>query len=420
MDYRRRFIENHIRDLSGTFGAVLVTGPRQAGKTWLLTQLAAEIFADEMEIVSFDTPSEIDEFRRDPDLFFANHPGPLFLDEVQHVPDLFPYLKREIDRFPGKFRFFLSGSQHFPLMKKVTESLAGRAAVLDLWPFAVQEIRDSDVKRAELTVDLLADPSLLNSMLGQEYPCNDRDDVSPSMIDGGYPSVALWNGAAPWLESYRRTYVQRDIRDLSQVGNLGLFDRFVVLCAGRTGTVINKTEAGRILGVTHKTVDHWLSLLETSYQIVQIPAHHATATKRLVRRPKWLFADSGLGLHLQAIRDGRALLNAPHFGNLFESFVIMEIRKLHGHIGRFWDARFWRTQRGLECDLVLPFAGRLTPIEIKHSAAPRRSDFTALHSFIDGEKDAADCGAVISLAPRVERLTEKVYNLPLGLLLGGP
>ncbi len=420
MDYRRRFIEKHIRDLCGSFGAVLVTGPRQAGKTWLLSQMARKFFPDGMEIVSFDTPSEIDEFRRDPELFFANHPGRLFLDEVQHVPDIFPYLKREIDRRPGEFRFFLSGSQHFPLMKKVTESLAGRAAVLDLWPFAVQEIRDSEVSSAERTLDLLADPFLLESMLGREYPCNDRNDVIPSMFAGGYPPVALWNGGEPWFESYRRTYIQRDIRDLSQVGDLGMFDRFVVLCAGRTGTIINKAEVGRSLGVNHKTVDHWLNLLETSYQIERIPAHHATSTKRLVKRPRWLFADSGFGLHLQAIRDDRALLNAPHFGSLFESFVIMEIRKLHGHTGRFWDARFWRTPRGLEVDLLLPFAGRLTPIEIKHTAAPRRSNLRSLNSFMNGEKDAANHGIVISLAPRVERLTEKIYNLPLGLLLNGP
>jgi len=339
---------------------------------------------------------------------------------VQHVPDLFPYLKREIDRQPGKFRFFLSGSQHFPLMRHITESLAGRAAILDLWPFAVQETRSRDHRSAIRTIEILEDPTRLEALLGREYPCNDRDDVVPAMLAGGYPPVALWNGGGTWLESYRRTYVQRDIRELSQVGDLGLFDRFVVLCAGRSGTVVNKAELGRVLGVTHKTADHWLSLLETSYQVVRIPPHHSNTTKRLVRRPKWVFADSGFGLHLQGIRDATGLLNAPQFGHLFESFVLMEIRKLYGHIGRPWDARFWRTPRGLECDLVLPAAGRLVPLEIKHTANPGRGDLTPVRLFLSREPEAAATGIVVSLAPRVERLGDRIFNLPLGLLLSGP
>lgn len=419
MSFKPRILEKKLVQLIGGFGAVLVTGPRQSGKTWLVTEIAKKTF-EHVETVSFDTPSEIDAFRRDPDLFFSNRPGVLFLDEVQHVPDIFPYLKREIDRRVGSFCFFLSGSQHFQLMRGVTESLAGRTAVLDLWPLAAQEIRTVDTDHAEATVQLLENPNHLAQRVGQEYPVNDRDDVVPLMLNGGYPSVAAWNLGSDWLESYRRTYLQRDVRDLSQVGDLGRFDRFVALCAGRSATVLNKAELGRVLGVDHKTVDHWLSLLVASYQAISIPAYHSTPTKRVVRRPKWVFSDIGFALHLQGIRDELGLLNAPHFGSLFESFVIMELRKLWGHLGRPWDMCFWRTAKGLECDLVLPLGTTLVPIEIKHTASPGRSSLSALRNFMKTYPHQSSTGILISLHPRIEELAPGIFNVPLGLIINGP
>jgi hypothetical protein len=212
-----------VLGLTAKFDAVLVTGPRQAGKTSLLEHMTAELFGDAARSIAFDTPSEIAAFRRDPDLFFLNHPGVLFLDEVQHVPDLFPYLKRELDRTRRVFRFFLSGSQHFELMKGVTESLAGRVAVLDLWPLAVQEVHG---KRPAATVELLENPTRLDELLGREIRATDQDDIVPAMLAGGYPPVVLQRTGADWLEAYRRTYVQRDVRELSQVADLGRFDRF--------------------------------------------------------------------------------------------------------------------------------------------------------------------------------------------------
>jgi len=419
MQYKTRFLEEKLKSLTKTFPAILVTGPRQAGKTSLLDHVVPLLFKEAVETISFDTPSEIDLFRRDPELFFANRPGILFLDEIQHVPDIFPYLKREIDRAPGVFRFFMSGSQHFELMKGVTESLAGRVAVLDLWPFAAQEIRSATVDSALKTIELLENPDRLSGFTGQSFKTNDVDDVVPLMLAGGYPPAVLKPSGGDWLESYRRTYVQRDIRELSQVADLGRFDRFLVLCAGRSGMVINKAEISRVVGVDAKTVDHWLSLLETSYQLITLAPFHENTTKRLVKSPKWVFADAGFGLHLQAIRDGAALLNAPHFGNLFESFVTMEIRKLYGHIGLAWDAFFWRTPQGLECDLVLSVAGRLVPIEVKHATSHTARDLAALNMFIDLYQPRAPHGLLVSMNPKIERIAPRVFNVPLGLILNG-
>lgn len=419
MNYRTRFLERRIREWVGQFEALVVTGPRQAGKTCLLEHVGRELFPN-MERIAFDAPSDIAAFRRDPTLFFANHPGVLFLDEIQHVPDIFPYLKKEIDQARGVFRFFISGSQSFPMMKGVSESLAGRVAVLDLWPFCTQETMGvADRVAANTTVELLENPERLNALAGREFRLNDRDHVAPAMLKGGYPKVVILRAGTQWLESYRRTYIQRDIRELKQVNDLGRFDRFTVLCAGLTGAVLNKADLSRSVGVDNKTIDDWLSLLQTSYQFVELPPFFTNLTKRLVRRPKGLFADIGLGLHLQGIRDAHGLLNAPHFGNLFETFAIMEIRKLYGHAGLPWDGHFWRTPEGMEVDLVLPVAGRVVPIEIKHAMHLRREDYHGVQSFMDLYHTKAPRGVLISMHPRVERLAENIWSFPLGLLLHG-
>ncbi len=417
MAYRQRALEAKITALARRFAAVLVTGPRQAGKTSLLTRLHRQLHGDAAAVVSFDTPSQIAAFRRDPELFFANHPGPLLLDEIQQVPDIFPYLKHEIDRGGRRLRFFLTGSQHFPLMRGVTESLAGRVAVLDLWPFTVQEARGA---KPEETIKLLQQPDALADLLGQAFPVNDPQHIAPAMRAGGFPVPLLEGPDADWFESYRRTYLQRDVRELSQVADLGKFDRFLVLVAGRSGTVINKSEIGNVLGIDDSTVERWLSLLETGYQAFRLLPYTENATKRLVKRPKWIFADSGLGLHLQAIDTIPGLLNAPHFGRLFEAFVLAEIRKTYGHAGKACDAYFWRTPQGMECDLVLNAGGRLVPIEIKHASSTHARDVRALETFLDLYPKQAQRALLISMHPRVERISRRVYNFPVGLLLRGP
>lgn len=414
--YRHRALEAKIVKLTRRFPAVLVTGPRQAGKTSLLSYLHRQLHGRNAAVVAFDTPSQVATFRRDPELFFANHPGPLLLDEIQNVPDIFPYLKSEIDRGGRKFRFFLTGSQHFPLMRGVSESLAGRVAVLDLWPFTAQEARGAD---PDETIGWLLSPESLDVIAGQEFPANDPQQVVPAMLAGGFPVPVLEGSDPDWFESYRRTYLQRDVRDLTQVADLSTFDRFLVLIAGRSGTVINKSEVAGALRVDDSTVDRWLSLLATSYQAFSLAPYTENATKRLVKRPKWVFADSGLALHLQAIDSTRALLNSPLFVRMFESFVLAEIRKAFGHAAKPFDAFFWRTAQGAECDLVLASGGRLVPIEIKHAASPHARDVRPMEMFLEQYSKRARHGILISMHPRVERVSRNIYNFPIGLLLRG-
>ncbi len=415
MAYLARHLETSVRKAAKTFGSVLVTGPRQAGKTSLLQHLCDAWPGRPFRTISFDTPAECDVFRRDPDLFFLNNPGPLFLDEVQNVPDIFPYLKRELDRQKGKLRFFLSGSQHFPWMRGVSESLAGRVAVFDLWPLSLREIHGAP---PDALTDALMEPEKFMRRAPETGPINDNEGVLPWMLQGGFPPMALEGGGNAWFESYRRTYLERDIRGLSAVQDLGRFDRFLTLCAGRSGTLINKNEFSDTLGVDGKTVEHWLSLLETSYQTVRLQPFSSRIAKRLVKRPKLLFADSGLALHLLAMRDKRALIASPLFGALFEAFACMEIVKNLAYSDHKPNLYYWRTSDGKECDLVVEAGGRLVPVEIKHTARPRPEDWKHLILFQELHPKKTGMGILISLYPKIERLHERVVNLPLGWILG--
>lgn len=420
MTYVDRIMQFRIAELIRDFPAIVLTGPRQAGKTCMLREVARRYLAPPVDVVAFDTPSEVDAFRRDPDLFFANHNERMLLDEVQNCPDIFPYLKREVDRTSGRFRFLISGSQAFALMKGVTESLAGRAAILDLWPFCCLERGGESARSvANDIVHYLLEPDALEALRGRRYPVSDTRDVVPLMLTGGYPPMLVEHRDAVWLESYRRTYLDRDIRQLSNVHDLGRFDRFLVMMAARTGQVVNKASLATDLAVDNKTVDHWLSMLESSYQLLRLSPWYANISKRQVKRPKFHFADIGLALHLAAIRNPDTLLNSPAFGHFFESFVVMEIRKIIGHCGVPFDAGFWRTGDGAECDLVVPAGERVVPVEIKHAATLRADDLRGLRAFRSHVPEAAHAGLLISMSPTVERVSSDTWNLPLGLLLNG-
>lgn len=413
MDYVSRGLESGILAGFGHYGTVLVTGPRQSGKSTLLRHVAQRQWGDTWAKFSFDTPEDIAAFRQDPELFFLNHPGPLLLDEVQNVPDIFPWLKKQVDQNPGVTKFLLTGSQHFAMMRGVAESMAGRVLVLDLFPFAVKELESGN---ANEIVAALLKPTEFVSFLGKRFPCSDTEHIFPKMLSGGYPAQVIEKLGSPWFSSYRSTYLQRDILSLGHVQNLSAFDRFLVLCAGLSGTTPNKANLADHLGIDAKTVDNWLGLLQAGYQILQLPAWSANTTKRVAKRSKLIFADSGLALHLQAIRAGDALYSAPHFGNLFEGWVIMELRKIFSCAVTDFDAFHWRTSNGQECDLVLRAAGRLCPIEIKHTANPTSHDAKGLIAF-QKEYRESEIGLLISMKPTVEWITPKVLNIPVGLLL---
>lgn len=332
-----RTLETKLRELSGYYPVVLVTGPRQSGKT-TLCRLA---FPDKA-YVSLEALDARDFVRTDPRGFLAAHAEGAILDEVQHVPELLSYLQGEVDGRPQPGRFVLTGSQHFGLSQAVSQSLAGRCGVLVLLPPSLEELR--------------------------AFP-NAPFDLLTALWQGAYPRI--YDRGIPahqWLADYLTTYVERDVRQVLNVGDLGAFSGFLKLCAGRTAQEINLSALGADAGVTHNTARAWLSVLETSYIVHKLPAWHANVRKQVVKAPKLHFFDSGLACHLLGIREAEQLRLHPLRGAIFESWVVSEVYKGLVHRGERPSLFHYRETRGLETDLLLDRGTAVEAVEVESGA----------------------------------------------------
>lgn len=339
--YVERRIQAALQRAVAQFPAVLLTGPRQSGKTTLLRQALGMDHA----YVSFDDPFERELARQDPRGFFVRfHPGPVILDEIQYVPEILEYIKLAIDQDRRRYgRFVLTGSQQFELMRGVNESLAGRVAVLDLLPFAYSEI--AAITPRELASQLWA---------------------------GGFPEPVLEPSKRElWISSYLRTYVERDVRQLRNIGDLRAFESFVALVAARHGQTLNMAALSRQLGLSNPTVKDWLSVLEASYLLRLVPPWHRNHGKRVLRSPKLFLLDSALVCALTRQPDGRAALAGPLGGPLLEGWVVSEAAKAFTDRGLRPDLFHWRSHDGLEVDVLAALPGGLQAIEVKATATPR-------------------------------------------------
>lgn len=321
-----------VRKAGSAFPAVVLTGPRRAGKTWLLKHLYPEA-----SYHLFEDPDVVARFRADPQGFLDEVRTPVILDEIQNVPEVFNYVRTRIDRAPRRTgQWLLTGSQEAGLMRNVTESMAGRAAVLQLWPLSYRESRKVDLLR------------------------------------GGYPEVlARPQAASLWFASYLQTYLERDVRAISAVQDLASFRRFMALVATRHGQVLNKTELAAPLGMSVPSVARWLDILEATAQILVVPPYFENAGKRLVKSPKVFIADSGLACHLLGIGTATELDKSPFLGALFEGFIAGEIVKAQLGGGRRRELYYFRDQQGLEVDFVVPIGnGRVRMVEAKATRTP--------------------------------------------------
>jgi predicted AAA+ superfamily ATPase len=327
--YVRRQLEPLLLEACRNFPACVLTGPRRSGKTWLLKHLFPKA-----SYVLLEDPDIIARVRADPRGFLEELAPPVVLDEIQHVPELVPYVRTLIDRAPEQFgNWLLTGSQEAPLMQGMTESLAGRAAVFQLLPFSVQEHRKWNLLR------------------------------------GGFPEVlARPKVASLWFSSYLQTYLERDVRSLTAVRDLSTFRRFLALLAARHGQILNKSDLAAPLGVSIPTVTQWLHILETTLQIILVPPFYENFSKRVVKSPKLYWTDSGLAAHLLGIDSQPLLEKSPFLGPIFEGFVASEILKRQLNAGKRRELYYYRDHAGLEVDFIVPGAGRsLTLIEVKAS-----------------------------------------------------
>jgi len=342
-----RDAESTLRTLLQGFPIVTVTGPRQSGKT----TLARAVFTDK-PYLSLEDPDVRHMALDDPRTFLGRLADGAVLDEVQRAPELLSYLQTHVDADGRMGLFLLTGSQQFGLMSGVTQSLAGRTAFIELLPFSIQELDRAEVR-----------PSSLDAM----------------MFAGGYPP--LYDRQLPpgtWLPAYVTAYVERDVRQLINIRDLETFQRFVRLCAGRSGQILNLSSLATDCGVTHNTAKAWLSVLEASYILFQLRPHYVNFRKRLVKSPKLYFYDTGLLCWLLGIQEADQLATHPLRGSIFETLMVSELVKSRCNQGEGAAMHFWRDSNGNEVDVIADVGTQLMPIEIKSGQTLNRDFFSGL------------------------------------------
>jgi len=343
----QREITPVLRKMADQFKAVAITGPRQSGKT-TLCQL---VFPDK-PYVSLETPDERMRALRDPRQFLSRFPDGCILDEIQRAPELFSYLQGILDANKKPGQFILTGSQQFGMMAQISQTLAGRIGILKLLPFSSSALTP-------------------------------KNDLNTTLWKGGYPPI-FDPGIDPvyWYDAYISTYVERDVRQILQVQDINLFQRFLALCAGNIGQLFNASRIGSDCGLNHGTVSKWLSVLEASYVAFRLQPHHLNFRKRLVKTPKIYFYDVGLAIRLLGIETAEQLHTHPFRGSLFENWVIVEMLKKRYNRGLRNNLSFWRNNTGQEIDLLAETAGKLTPIEIKSGQTFASDWLNGMHKWL--------------------------------------
>lgn len=328
MRYISRCIEKEIKEATHAFPAILLTGPRRSGKTTLLKKLFPRA-----SYYLLEDPDVISRVKADPRAFIEEIKPPAILDEIQNTPELFNYFRTRIDEKPRRFgQWLFTGSQDAPLMKGVSESMAGRVAVFHLLGLSSEETEKVSIRL------------------------------------GGLPEVlAKPKTASLWFRSYIQTYLERDVRSISAIKNLATFRRFLSLIASRQGGVLNKTDLAAPLGLSVPALTEWINILEITGQIIVVPPFYENFGKRLIKAPKVYFVDSGLSCYLLGIETEEALRKSPFFGQIFEGFVASEIVKHQENSGKRRQIYYFRDQQGLEVDFIIPCAGntKLVVLEAK-------------------------------------------------------
>jgi predicted AAA+ superfamily ATPase len=361
-----RNITPMLRQLASQYPVITLTGPRQSGKT-TLTQ---RVFFDK-PYVTLEDPDTRRYASEDPRGFLMQYAQGAIFDEIQRAPELTSYLQGMVDVDPRPGRFVLTGSHQFELMSQVAQSLAGRTAVLRLLPFTlaeVQRLRGS-----------AAPPDLAQTLLAGFYPRIHDQGLNPSQA----------------LADYFATYVQRDLRQLAAVQDLQRFERFVRLCAGRTGQLLNLSSLGNDAGVTHTTARAWIDLLQSSYIVHLLPPWFANTGKRLVKASKLYFHDVGLACWLLGLRSAEQVARDPLWGSLFENFVVMEAMKDRLNAGATAEMYFYRDSEGNEIDLLIPVGAQLHAIEIKAGATVNPDYFKGLKTFAAHHPSVHASGCVV-------------------------
>lgn len=403
--YIRRKIEDQLEYLSRHYPVIVISGARQTGKTTMIKEVCGK--SDDITYVTLDYPRIRDLARNDPELFLQQYPAPVIIDEIQYAPELLAYIKIRIDENSAPGQYFLTGSQMFRLMKNVSESLAGRVGILSLYGLSRAEIlstKESPFLPGQ-NLEIMTEETITT--------------VFDKIYRGSMPKVIVDPQLTPetYFGDYMQTYIERDIRDLVEIKNESKFQKFISSIAVRTGQELNLSDIGKDVGMDSKTVDHWLSLLLTSGLVYLLQPYSGNTIKRIVKRPKLYFMDTGLACYLSLWNDPRVLEQSAMAGAMFETYVVSEIIKQYANKGIDVRSRlaYYRDSNGKEIDLIIIKNGVLYPIEIKKSADPGKD---ALKNFtvLDSLPNEIGEGAVICLASMIYPLDSKNRVVPIGAI----
>lgn len=406
--YRKRHAESTVNKLADMFGAVLVAGPRQVGKTTMLKTLTKDIGYVTLDDIIVRTAAQ-----EQSSTFFKDNPPPVFVDEIQKATGLFEQVKMYIDRDGQKGQFFMCGSQQFAMMKGVSESLSGRIGLLTLLGYSLREIYGVDFHVPFLPTDdyFAKRKSYLKNI---EY-----DEVWKNIWRGSMPEL-IENPDYDWqmfYGSYLRTYIERDVRELTEVGDAVKFTKFMIAIAAMTGNILNKASLARDVGISEPTAERWLSILVASNIVYLLQPYSNNIMKRAIKTPKIYFLDTGLAAYLTKWNTPDVLKNGAMSGAFFESFVIAEIIKSYYNAGILEPPiYFYRDKDMNEIDLLIEDGGTLYPVEIKKHADPTKKDVEAFDLLDKTGGAKRGSGGVICLYDRLVTLCDNDRCIPIQYL----
>ena len=397
-----REAESIIRSINKTFKVLMVTGPRQVGKTTLLKKLKP----DNMDYVTLDDEVLRKQAKEDPKLFLEEHPAPLLIDEAQYAPELFPYIKINVDNVNDNGRYWITGSQQFHLMKNASESLAGRVGIVNLNSFTYSEIIRNEKKNT-------FEPSNL-----KQAPKININDIFEYIYKGGMPNLYSTDGILKdiYFQSYIDTYISRDVKQIMDIGNVESFKKFIVSVASRVGEQLNYTSLALDAGVTVPTAKSWLSILTSSGLVYLLEPYMSSELKRLTHQPKIVFMDMGLACYLSGWQSAKELQMSSSAGHYLESFIVSEILKSYNARGIRPNISYYRDKEKNEIDLIFYKNNKLYPFEIKKTASPNK---TMIKNFkiLEKTKKEIGIGGVICFYDNLMKLDENNYIIPISSVI---
>ena len=400
--YINRTLENHIKTISSQFKIILVTGARQVGKSTLLKHCDSK-----RNYVTLDDYRERELAVNDPELFLQRHKAPLIIDEIQYAPNILSYIKIAVDGSDKKGQYWLTGSQQFHMMKNVTESLAGRVAIIDLKGLSLKELDFLE------QIPFLPTGEYIEKMRKTSKE-HDLTNIYEKIWKGSYPEVNANN--TDWetfYKSYLRTYIERDIKDLNAVKNEMDFLKFLRVLAARTGQMLDYTDISKEVGVSSPTIKSWVSILVSSNIVYLLQPYYSNINNRIVKTPKVYFLDTGLCSYLTNWDNPLVLESGAMSGAIFETFVVSEIIKSYNHNIKEPNIFYYRDKDKREIDIIIEQNGKLYPVEIKKSANPDKS---AIKNFSVISNNKLGEGSVICLSKDDYPITQTVNAIPISYI----